>query len=55
MPIRVAELPVQVLARCTALALSNARMGLVQAHALDGRALQASSRFDLLAAGVARA
>jgi 4-amino-4-deoxychorismate lyase len=55
MPIRVAELPVQVLARCTALALSNARMGLVQAHALDGRALLASSRFDLLAAGVARA
>lgn len=55
MPIRVAELPMQVLARCTALALSNARLGLVQAQALDGRTLQSGGRFDALAAAVARA
>lgn len=50
--IRVAALPLESLARCTALALSNARMGLVQVHELDGRALAASPRLQSLAAAV---
>jgi 4-amino-4-deoxychorismate lyase len=54
-PIRVAELAMEVLPRCTALALSNARMGLVAVHELDGRALPGSHRLDALAAQVARA
>lgn len=49
-PIRVADLPFDCLARCTALALSNARMGLVNAHELDGRALPGSARLAALAA-----
>lgn len=53
MPIRVAGLSMQSLARCTALAISNARLGLVQAHVLDGRALRSSRGFDALAAAVA--
>jgi 4-amino-4-deoxychorismate lyase len=40
--VRVAELPVEVLGRCTALALSNARMGLAEVHQLDDRVLRAS-------------
>ncbi len=54
MAIRVAELPPGCLARCTALALSNARMGLVNAHELDGRALPGSSRLAQLAARMSR-
>jgi 4-amino-4-deoxychorismate lyase len=52
MPVRVAELPATVLPRCTALALSNARLGLVQAQQLDGRALAGSARLATLAAGM---
>ncbi len=54
MAIRVAELPVACLARCTALALSNARMGVVLAHELDGRPLPGSSRLEQLASRVNR-
>ncbi len=50
--VRVAPVPLQALARCTALALSNARMGLVTVHELDGRALGESRRLRELAAAV---
>lgn len=52
--IRVTDLPFNSLARCTALALCNARMGLVMAHELDGRQLPGSSRLEQLAARVNR-
>ncbi|HWL61491.1 MAG TPA: aminodeoxychorismate lyase [Steroidobacteraceae bacterium] len=52
--IRVAELPFDCLARCTAVALSNARMGLVNAHELDGRPLPGSVRLAELAARMSR-
>jgi branched-subunit amino acid aminotransferase/4-amino-4-deoxychorismate lyase len=54
-PIRVEALPLAVLQRCTALAISNARMGLVTVHELDGRALRGSHPLQALAAQVARA
>jgi 4-amino-4-deoxychorismate lyase len=50
MPVRVLDLPWALLARCTALAISNARLGLLPAQFLDGRALAASPRFARLAA-----
>jgi len=53
MAVRVAELPFDVLARADAVALSNARLGLVSADELDGRRLSRSSRFAALAAAVA--
>ena len=51
--LRIAALPFDVLGRCRALALSNARMGLVPVHELDGRALAADSPLHALAAQVA--
>jgi 4-amino-4-deoxychorismate lyase len=54
-PIRITGLPLAALPRCTAMALSNARLGLVPVHELDGRILAGSSRFDALAARVSGA
>ncbi len=54
MDIRVAELPFDCLPRCTALALSNARMGLVNTHELNGRLLPGSARLTELAARMNR-
>lgn len=48
--VHVAALPMAALARCTGLALSNARMGLVPAHTLDGRPLERSGGLHELAA-----
>jgi len=53
MPVRVTNLPFEVLARADALALSNARMGLVAVDEIDGRQLQHSPRLTELAARVA--
>jgi 4-amino-4-deoxychorismate lyase len=50
MDIRVADLPFTCLQHCTAVALSNARMGLVIVHELDGRTLPGSARLGQLAA-----
>jgi len=52
--VRVAALSMAEASRCSALALSNARMGLVTAHALDGRALRRSAVLEQLAREVAR-
>jgi 4-amino-4-deoxychorismate lyase len=49
----VATLPLAVLARCTAMALSNARLGLVPVHELDGRELGRSPALDQLATRIA--
>lgn len=51
--VRVAALPLAALARCSALALSNARMGLVMVHELDGRPLGERTRLHQLATMVA--
>jgi 4-amino-4-deoxychorismate lyase len=51
--IGVATLPLAVLARCTAMALSNARLGLVPVHELDGRELGRSPALDQLATRIA--
>jgi 4-amino-4-deoxychorismate lyase len=51
--IRIATLPLSVLASCTALALSNARHGLVPIHVLDGRELGLSPALDKLAMRIA--
>ncbi len=53
LPLRAAELPFEVLGRVTGLALSNARLGLLCVHELDGRKLAGSDRFRQLAARVA--
>ncbi|HTQ36161.1 MAG TPA: aminodeoxychorismate lyase [Steroidobacteraceae bacterium] len=53
MVLRVAELPFEVLERASALALSNARLGLVDADELDGRPLARSARLAELAGRVA--
>lgn len=45
--VRVEAVPFTSLANCTALALTNARMGMVLAHELDGRALQAGALASL--------
>lgn len=50
--VRVAEVPLEAVRRCSALALSNARMGLLPAHRLDGRELAGSGRLHELAARV---
>jgi 4-amino-4-deoxychorismate lyase len=50
LPVRVAEVPVASLVRVTALALSNARMGLVSADEVDGRTLARNARLAHLAA-----
>jgi 4-amino-4-deoxychorismate lyase len=47
--IRIAGLRWDVLARCTSLAISNARLGLLPVHLLDGRSLAASARLAQLA------
>lgn len=52
MAVRVAALPMAALARCSALALSNARMGLVSAHELDGRRLDEGTMLRQLAMAV---
>jgi 4-amino-4-deoxychorismate lyase len=52
-PVLVAQLPIDALQRATALALSNARLGLVMADELDGRNLAYSTRLAALAARVA--
>jgi 4-amino-4-deoxychorismate lyase len=52
MPVRVADFPVSVLARCTGLALSNVRLGLMPVHLLDGRKVQCSARVRELAARI---
>jgi 4-amino-4-deoxychorismate lyase len=52
-PLRVMQVQLEALGRATALALSNARMGLVMADALDGRQLAHSARLEALAAQVA--
>jgi 4-amino-4-deoxychorismate lyase len=49
MAVRVGAFPVSALARCTALALSNVRLGLLAVAALDGRHLQTSMRLRDLA------
>lgn len=51
--IRVAALPLESLARCTALALTNARLGVVTVHELDGRALATCARLQALGEAVA--
>jgi 4-amino-4-deoxychorismate lyase len=51
--IRIASLPLAMLARCTALALSNARIGLVAVHELDGRTLGRSPALEQLATRIA--
>jgi 4-amino-4-deoxychorismate lyase len=50
--IRVADLPLQVVARCRSVALCNARMGLVAVHELDGRELAGDARLQALATRV---
>jgi 4-amino-4-deoxychorismate lyase len=50
--VRVADVPMSVLQRCTGLALSNARLGLVPVQWLDGRALQCSAGMVQLAARI---
>jgi 4-amino-4-deoxychorismate lyase len=52
-PVQVANLPIDVLERAGALALSNARMGLVAVDELDGRRLPHSRQLAGLAARVA--
>jgi hypothetical protein len=49
----VAELPFEALQRASALALSNARLGLVAVDELDGRGLSRSPRLTELAMRVA--
>jgi 4-amino-4-deoxychorismate lyase len=51
--VQVTTLALDVLDRCTGLALSNARMGLVVADELDGRVLAGGASLRELAATVA--
>ncbi|MFO7326462.1 MAG: aminodeoxychorismate lyase [Pseudomonadota bacterium] len=53
--VREARIPLSALARCRAMALTNARMGLVTVHELDGRALEGSEVLRELAVQVAEA
>jgi branched-subunit amino acid aminotransferase/4-amino-4-deoxychorismate lyase len=46
------NIPLQALDRCTGIALSNVRLGLLPASQLDGRALQASSAVRELASRI---
>lgn len=52
--LRITDVPFGSLTRVTALALSNARMGLVHVDELDGRSLARSARLEQLAARVSR-
>ena len=52
-PVRVMQVQVDALRRASALALSNARLGLVMVDELDGRRLAHSTRLAALAAQVA--
>ncbi len=52
MPIRIAEIPWSALERCSALSLSNARLGLLPVQELDGRKLAANPRLLELAARI---
>jgi 4-amino-4-deoxychorismate lyase len=51
-PLRVAELPLAALDRCSGLALSNVRLGLLSVHELDGRPLAENPLLRDLAARV---
>jgi len=51
--VHVGQVPIEALQRVTALALSNARLGLVMVDVLDGRRLAHSTRLAALAAQVA--
>jgi 4-amino-4-deoxychorismate lyase len=53
LPLRSAELPFEVVGRVTGMALSNARLGLLMVHELDGRRLAGSDRLLQLGARVA--
>lgn len=48
-PLRVARIPMSELASCTSLALSNARLGLLQVQRIDGRQLRTSDQIATLA------
>jgi 4-amino-4-deoxychorismate lyase len=52
LPVQVASVPMSALERCTGLALSNVRMGLLAVHELDGRRLQAGAALQSLAARI---
>lgn len=52
MQVKVTDLPMNLLARCTSLSLSNARMGLQPVRDLDGRRLAHSTRLVDLAARI---
>jgi 4-amino-4-deoxychorismate lyase len=51
-PLRVAALPMSALERCSGLAISNVRLGLLAVHALDGRRLSLNTRLLDLAARI---
>jgi 4-amino-4-deoxychorismate lyase len=51
-PLRVAALPMSALERCSGLAVSNVRLGLLAVHALDGRRLSLSTGLRDLAARI---
>jgi 4-amino-4-deoxychorismate lyase len=50
--VRVADFPLSALARCTGLAISNVRLGLLPVHRLDGRNVHCSERVQKLAARI---
>jgi 4-amino-4-deoxychorismate lyase len=50
--VRVADFPLSALARCTGLAISNVRLGLLPVHRLDGRNVQCSEQVHHLAARI---
>jgi 4-amino-4-deoxychorismate lyase len=52
-PVHVMQVPIENLQRASALALSNARLGMVMVDELDGRGLARSTRLATLAARVA--
>jgi 4-amino-4-deoxychorismate lyase len=54
-PVRVADIDLAALSRCTSAAISNARLGLLPAHELDGRQLEGCERINALAARIAAA
>jgi 4-amino-4-deoxychorismate lyase len=51
-PVREAAIPLSALQRCTSLALSNARLGLLPVDELDGRGVQPASIIKSLAARI---
>jgi 4-amino-4-deoxychorismate lyase len=52
LPVRVAAIPFAALDRCSSIALSNARLGLLPVHELDGRRLQQHAVLRELAARI---